>query len=729
LDKPDPVITKSIPKFIVAFLIICVGFVARCSKSKAAGQPIDFTTPAQFLVDKETDLVAVVKVRHVQNRWVILEDGDHFPLLLVDCEMKEILSGSKSWPVKTSQAITQYDYSDLIFEPIAPPAIEARRYVLWAFSTPKDDGTALSPWTAHPQGFLLVRGSGDHEFVFWNGKNYALRDIRNALKGAQRLPLDQIVDPVRRLKVAEERMKHGNLGDETAFIQGLMLNLRDPEGQAKKVEKQPVDKGSTDMFAMNAGDEQPHAIWYNSLAMLRDLGLQENHRKAVLAALTPVARSSRPRVRLAAALALVDLGSDAGREALINGYEKESGNVSEDPLDKMTFPGRYPYDESSMTACGYALARLGDHRGLKNSKVEVRLATAEALKDSGDPEVVNSLREVIPSLDQQVEKLRVSGDLSKQREHGDYTNRYPENWIRARMLLARTGDDASLRLLVGAYINDAATYPIERPTLLPMSHGIISSSGLSLAEGIQNSDAKPSQAIDRLHSLLSNDAIWNSPPLKELRDSMEDSMNKESKVRSTPSPDLTQITNQLNDPDPNKRAEALAAAGYHQVESFYPKVLQTAIHGKGVERNAAIYGLGFYHREIPEVALRQLLSVNDPSARFSALELATRTNPGRFAKEAMDIIRVTLKQSATDSSQQTYIPRILCRLARGPIPTPVLDALKDPDSVVRQTIILALQLGGNPGAIPYLQPLLRDPDPATCQAARVALERLGPASQ
>jgi HEAT repeat protein len=723
------VITKPVPKVIVAFLIICVGFVAGCSKSKPAGQPIDFTTPAQFLVDKETDLVAVLKVRHVQNRWVILEDGDHFPLLLVDCEMEEILSGSKSWPVKTSQVITQYDYSDLIFEPIAPPAIEARRYVLWAFSTPKDDGTALSPWTAHPQGFLLVRGSGDHEFVFWNGKNYALRDIRNALKGGQRMPLDQIVDPVRRLKVAEERMKHGNLGDETAFIQGLMLNLRDPEGQAKKVQKQPVDKGSTDMFGMNAGDEQPHAIWYNSLAMLRDLGLQENHRKAVLAALTPMARSSRPRVRLAAALALVDLGSDAGREALINGYEKESGNVSEDPPDKMTFPGRYPYDESSMTACGYALARLGDHRGLKNSKVEVRLATAEALKDSGDPEVVNSLREVIPSLDQQVEKLRVRGDLSKQREHGDYTNRYPENWIRARMLLARTGDDASLRLLVGAYINDAATYPKENPTLLPTSRAIISSSAPSLAEAIKNSDKETTRVIDRLSALLRNDARWNSPPLKELCEWIGHRGSEETKGAATPPPDLTQITNQLNDPDPNKRAEALAAAGYHQVGSFYDKVLQTAIHGKGIERNAAIYGLGFYHREIPEAALRQLLSVDEPSDRYSALELATRTDPDRFAKEAMEIVKVTLKQSASDSTQRDYIPRILCRLARGPLPAPLLDGLKDSDPVVRQTVILALQLGGNPDAVPYLQPLLRDPDPATCQAARAALERLGPAIQ
>lgn len=716
-------------------LLIIFGFVlVACSESNAPANPKKFTAPAQFLVDKETYAAAVVKVERAENRWVILEDGDHFPFLVVDCEMDTPLAGSM-WAAGTVQQVTQSDYTNLIFDPISPPAIEGRRYVLWAIPSPKDtEDFPPTPWLAHPQGFLLVRGTGDQQFIFWNGKSYSLNAIRDSLKAGRRLPLDQIADPVDRLKIAEERMKGGEVGDEKAFIQGLLVNLLDPEGQAKKVEPQPADAGSTDMFGMNAGNAQPHAIWYESLAMLRDFGKQASHRKEVVAALAPVARSARPKVRLAVALALVDLDSDAGREALLQGYATDSGAVSSDPPDTMTFPRRYPFDESSVTACSYALARLGDHRGLKNSKPEVRLAAAEALKDSRDPELAQALREMMGNLDAEVQKLDTSGELSKQREEGDYTSRYPENWIRARMLLARTGDNDSLRVLVEAYVNDAKTYPEEERPLVPRGRGVLSSEGPSLAYAIQDSDTQPSRVLDRMRLLFEKDPVWDETTLKTLRASMTNRQDEE-RPQTPQKPTEAEIIKQLSAPDANKRAEALAAAGYHHMNGLYDKVLEAALRGKGEERNAAIYGLGWYERAVPEAALRQLLSDKDLQIRYGALELATRKDPARFAREAMDITRAMMSQQSDGSQgydeqrQLSYLAQILSRLARVAIPSEVLNGLKDSNPVMRRTVVLSLQLAGDPDAIPHLQPLQGDPDAATREAAKAALVRLGPADQ
>src|SRR5260221_7789643 len=342
--------------------VLALGVLVACSSTNARGQQSErlaLSPPDQFLVDKETDLVAIVKVKRTESRWVILPDGDHFPLVVAESEMEQALAGSKAWSVGAAQSVVQYDYSDLIFERIAPPVIDGRRYVLWALTTTKGgEVPAVAPWTAHPQGFLQIRGRGDGEFVFWNGKSYSVSAIRDAVVAGRRLPLDQIVDPVRRLRVAGERMRHGDLGDEKAFIQGLLVNVLDPDGQAKKVEHAPKSGTSTDMFGMNQGEGQPHALWYTSLALLRDLGYNQKRRKIVVASLTPTAQTELSAITLTSALALVDLGSDAGREALIRGFETDSGAVSSDPPDQMTFPNRYPYDESSMTASAHALARL-----------------------------------------------------------------------------------------------------------------------------------------------------------------------------------------------------------------------------------------------------------------------------------------------------------------------------------------------------------------------------------
>jgi HEAT repeat protein len=119
--------------------------------------------------------------------------------------------------------------------------------------------------------------------------------------------------------------------------------------------------------------------------------------------------------------------------------------------------------------------------------------------------------------------------------------------------------------------------------------------------------------------------------------------------------------------------------------------------------------------------------------RSSAVELATRKDAARFAQETMDMVRATLavaaKAKPDDWEAQRglkYLPRIACRLARGPIPQAMLDGLKDPNPAVRRIVVQALELSGNPDAVPSLEPLTRDPDTATRETSREALQWLGP---
>ena len=54
-------------------------------------------------------------------------------------------------------------------------------------------------------------------------------------------------------------------------------------------------------------------------------------------------------------------------------------------------------------------------------------------------------------------------------------------------------------------------------------------------------------------------------------------------------PTQSDIVKRLEDSDPDTRAEALAAAGYHQFADLFDTVLGVAANGSGVERRAAIY--------------------------------------------------------------------------------------------------------------------------------------------
>lgn len=131
--------------------------------------------------------------------------------------------------------------------------------------------------------------------------------------------------------------------------------------------------------------------------------------------------------------------------------------------------------------------------------------------------------------------------------------------------------------------------------------------------------------------------------------------------------------------------------------------------------------------------MRQLMTSDDPDIRVTGLDLATRRNPARFARESMDVVRSVVKQSQTDQPPVTRerpdaaaLPRLLARLARGPLPAPLLDDLADPEPQVRRIVIDALALAGNPDAAPLLKSLTTDRDATVRRAARTAIRQMGP---
>jgi HEAT repeat protein len=451
-------------------------------------------------------------------------------------------------------------------------------------------------------------------------------------------------------------------------------------------------------------------------------------------ALTPLAQTATAPVRLAAALALVDVGSDAGRAALVEGIEKDTGAISADPPDGMIFPGRYPYDGASTTACAHALARIGDHRGLQHASVAVRLAAAEASKDLATAEVRRDVEGVASELQPQVDKLRATGELTKVRRAGDYTNRYPAEWLRAQRLLARMGDESAFRGLVEAYLLDAATYPKEERRLVSTGRPVSWSQGPTPVAAIAGVDESPAVVLDRLQKAYGRDARWSLPALASLRASLERPSPESTPDSTPPRPTDAEVAKLLADPDPNQRAEGLAAAGYHQMSAYRDKVLEVATDGAGVERQAALYALGFYGDSISDALLRPLIASRDFDLRSQAIELATRSDAARFAAETMAFAHEQVVQSAKakpdDYDAQRALerlPRLLCRLARGPLPKPLLDGLSDRDPAIRRAVVQALDLSGNPDAVAALNGSTTDPDPAVREAAKAALAFIGPA--
>lgn len=344
------------------------------------------------------------------------------------------------------------------------------------------------------------------------------------------------------------------------------------------------------------------------------------------------------------------------------------------------------------------------------------------------------LQGVIVELQPKVDELRTSGALAKPRARGDLRNRLPEDWVRAERLLARRGNDQSFRQLVEAYLEDAATYPQKQPTLVPRGQLTTWSGGLSPAKAVIAADVTPSRLLGRLQKIYGMDSRWDAPAFQTIRTALAEPTSARAKEVSRPKPTEDDVAKLLGDENVKKRAEGLAAAGYHQMDTFYDRVLAKAIRGQGVERQAAIYSLGFYKRVIPETTLRQILVTDDaPQLRLSAVELATRRNGTPFAGEVMNLVQLLASKAAEEKPNDwearrslAYMPRILSRLARGPIPKPVLDGLKNPAPVVRAVVVQGLALSGNPDAVPNIRALLGDPSSNVREASQMALLALGP---
>ncbi len=95
---------------------------------------------------------------------------------------------------------------------------------------------------------------------------------------------------------------------------------------------------------------------------------------------------------------------------------------------------------------------------------------------------------------------------------------------------------------------------------------------------------------------------------------------------------------------------------------------------------------------------------------------------GQEVKEAVDRILQLLNHSSP------YVRGSVLRYMRQLYPDksfPLLvTALKDPDYIVRENAVDELDYLGNPEALPYLSPLLKDPHPDVRQAAQTAVENL-----
>jgi hypothetical protein len=719
-------------RFAVVALASLLSLLQTGSPVRAASPPID---PREFIGARDVEVVAIVETRDVERRWVILEsDGDHVPLVVSTCEMVEPLAGASLWPVGKRDSLMQFDYTEMISGPISPPAMPGRRYLLFADRSPAgSEVPAEAPWTAHLSGMLLLRGDPGQEFIYTNGTRLSLAGIRKAL-AAGPVPLALIADPRVRLQVAERRLDKGRIGDPRSFLDGVVAVARDPEGQAKHARSEHrADEDRPDALGLLSGaDAHPYGLWVKSLELIEQYGEVPAQRDSAVAALQGLLGSVPESRRLGVALALVELGSDAGRDVLVHALARHAeGQVLQDPDSGLMFPGRFPHGESAPAAAAHALGRLGDRQGLAAKDIDVRLAAAEALVGSPDASLRSAVESIAQAEEPEIDRLRKSGELAAPRKPGDHTRRYPELWVRARGLLARLGDDASLKGLVEGLLVDMSTYPHESDTLAPSFGPVQWTTGRSLFDAIAQAGPTPQAVAVRVRRLSLGEA--HAKEVAGLLKALEAPPAKKADDRPTrPAVADADIEKRLASHTANERAQGWAAAGLNQRETFYDRVLETAQREEGVERMAAIYSLGFYRHEPPEAALRAMVRTGSMEARQSAIELATRRRPERFAAEAMAVVRDTVAAPKGEREERfehehalTVLARVLARLAPA-LPPPVLDGLHDPNPGVRRVVVDALCMGGNPVAARALADLADDRDEAVRVSVRRAIETLGP---
>lgn len=694
-----------------------------------------FSPPDEFLASKQPDAVLIVSVDNVEDKWVTIE-GDSVPFCQVACSILEQVQGRRI--ADTTMTVAQVTYTDMIAEPIAPPAMPGKQYL--ALLKYDDAASFGLKWMFDPQGLLRVRGEGANRYVYWDRKTYSLGSIHWFLQRPAP-PLTDIKDARQRIMIAQNRIESGKVEETSSIIQALIPNIQNPEEQARTVSlaKKPGREQFTDFTY--TGEADPHHLWYESLCTLKSLAGVNGGRLTALAALRPFASDKREHVALVASLILGELGDDAGSATLARVLNKPARTVSQDPSSATTFFGQFRFEDSSVNASAFVLGLLGDTSLLKSPKTEIRLCAADGLlsqtKVSCLGEVEAVLRQIAKEQDAQIEKLRTSGKLSEKRKAQDQRSRYPREWVKVHAMLASLGDAKSLKMLAEAWANDQKTYskddsPAAAFTCRMVEFDAPTKGWPSLIDGIyQGGSGSTTETLRRLREAVGSSDKWKDPDIQRLRSALGDpstsrtateAMTEESDARK-------RIEEYIASSDPGKRAQALAAAGHYKIDKYYDKVLTTALHGKGEEAMAATYALGLYERPVSDADVRMLMKSKDVANRFTALEFATRHDPVRFAAEALEVSQALLADNKNDSAEMIVdaLPRILCRFMRTSMPEAFAKALSTSSTQLKVLIIQAAGLSGNPATIASIQPLLSSSDRAVRTAAQQALDFIGPA--
>lgn len=696
---------------------------------------------ASYLVDLQTEVAGVVEVLEVRDDWIVTaEDGGHLAVMRARCRMVEPFAGGDRWAAGTEQQVIHVHQNPSVVQWSAPSLVEGRRYVLWADAIDNRQYLRAGParWLANPRGFFLLRGPAeDPYFRGVDGKSYSLAATRECIQSNTIIPLDQIDDVARRVGVASMRLDKDALGPLDAYVRGLCNVVEAADKAPGQAENQRAEVQATlDVLA------------YESIAILRDAGRQSSRRAAVTKALSKLLAGHTTTIRLPAAIALAQLKRVEGRNVMFAALHGEEFPLSK--RGKVQLSGRFPFDHSSRQAAAYALGLIDQEQGLRGPDVKLQLAAASGLISRPTPRLVQVLHSIAARFDG--EMRRDGARLKAKRAPGDFSARMPADWVLARSLLARLGDDDSLRKLVTAWLVDYATYP-ERPTTIPPQQGAMTLS--TEPDGwpnpllaIMRSAPNRAALLSRMHRIFTK--TWKADrDLGVLRSALGDStVSSNPAATGAAAPASTDRTSHPDDDTKTKfrhdletklasgnaveRAPALAIAGYNRLDDFYPRILTAAREARGDERVAAIFGLGWYERPLTDNDVRAIVDGADSTeCRISALELVTRSMPQRYAAQAMYALREILNpregEKKSSPAAISDIVLVLTRMSRGPtIPEPLREALSDPDERLRAFVVQCLARGGNPAAIPLIRALREKASEKLAAVIDSALQILGP---
>jgi hypothetical protein len=249
----------------------------------------------------------------------------------------------------------------------------------------------------------------------------------------------------------------------------------------------------------------------------------------------------------------------------------------------------------------------------------------------------------------------------------------------------------------------------------------------------------PPQSLQGLKEYLDNaEGIGPPPPLESLTPpGIENDEDFSESPKSSDQPEFVNVTEALESPDVEVRAQGIAQAGILGIEELYERVLELAIEGSGIEKLASISSLGFYDRALEEDFLRSLITDDgDLQTRLVALELATRRESARFFDATISMARELSDEFDVERDQYGYliegedeflmITRILNRMPRAGIPQEMIDNLKHENPEIRWMMVNGFWMGGDPVAASHVQTLKEDPNQEVVEAVERALATLGP---